>query len=942
MSGMIERVFRVDTELPMVRQRLRDVLVKGDRCAHCIRVELNRSGAPLTGLGQVHGYAVRPDGVTVVAEGSVADNCLEVTLPPACYDVPGRVELLVRAEKGDTILTALWLEMLVAGGVTDEAMDPGNIVPSLSDLLAQLGRMETATGAAEGLLDTLQPYAALAHLPLSWAVDTRIDVNTGLATADTNYCATLPIAIAGGFARQVDVLTACANDSSAAAFYDEEQQPISFANIYDGTGLSLARHVLDVPVGARYLRFSCRKKNNFYLSAAAFVKTPVSEVTAAIRDLTATRSELKDVQGALLQTGDQELTEQNACFEKRPGCYADTKGNLVAAAGFDTYVMQAAEEFHLYGTPVQLPSSKYVSVALFDGALGKAHFRKRYRSYKSENTMPTTASPLTVKRGTVLAVSVHAGLGFALMSDSGLAAGVLADGVQLGTRQLRQVEDALAGTLEGLDTRLSSLDARLVETGGFQLLTLRSTGWESRPGCYVDAKGNLVASSEYDTWVREAKADYALYAPAYDPEAYISLAVFGGEVASSQFVARYRSYKSENTLPHEAAPLHVNKGQLVAVTVWHGGEVRLYTDDAFAASTLAHGVVLGEAQLAQMNAYLPRSGGLFRVSSEGEDVFFYLPTDRANVTLRCRFSRVVDEAKRMDCWCLRTVQAMRGDAVLYPLVSEGNWELAVKQQGATDFVGGRQHGYEITTSITFRMDGAAWKPGGGGSMCRELAVEESSLLYDLGGRELARHEKRYTITAEGIELSQRLTWLQSTACDLSYVCMLPLVRGNDTVTPYQISDSCRDNLDFTDYAIGTPGFTGRPHEKKHGATRYWLWSTKTGVQADVACQIENEPESSISFVQNTANQYNKVYFSYCGENHPVKAGEVWRWRQKYRLNVCPPTASDAEGALRSALEATRPANQTTLQRLASLEASMTTAMEAIAELFHTGREGKRP
>ncbi len=79
---MIERVFRVDTELPMVRQRLRDVLVKGDRCAHRIRVELNRGGAPLTGLGQVHGYAVRPDGMTVVAEGSVADNRLEVTLPP--------------------------------------------------------------------------------------------------------------------------------------------------------------------------------------------------------------------------------------------------------------------------------------------------------------------------------------------------------------------------------------------------------------------------------------------------------------------------------------------------------------------------------------------------------------------------------------------------------------------------------------------------------------------------------------------------------------------------------------------------------------------------------------------------------------------------------------------------------------------------------------------
>ncbi len=940
MSGMIERVFRVDTKLPMVRQHLRDALVKGDRSAHRIRVELTRGDAPLTGLGQAYGYAVRPDGVTVVTEGTVTDNCLEVTLPPACYDVPGRVELLVRAEKGGTILTALWLEMLVAGGVTDETVDPGSIVPSLSDLLAQIGRMETASGKAEGLLETLQPYAALAHLPLTWAVDTRIDVKTGLATADANYCVTQPIAIAGGFAHQVEVLTACAKDSSAAAFYDEEQQPLSLTNIYDGTGASLARHVLDVPEGARYFRFSCQKKNDLYLGAVAFVKTPVSDVTAAIRDLTATRSELKDVQEALLQTGNQEMTEQNACFEKHPGCYVDGRGMLVTDAGFDTYVMQAAEDFHLYATPEQMPSGKYLSAAVFSGVLDKAYFRKRYRSFQTENTMPTAASPLAVKRGTVLAVSVHAGLGFALMSDSGLAAGVLSEGVRLGAGQLRQVEGALAGTLDDLDTRLSSLDTRLVETGGFQPLTLISAGWESHPGCYVHSNGELVASADYDTWVRKANADHDVYFPADVTGKYTSLALFNGELKASQYVARYRKNTTEDTLPTEAAPLHVTKGQLAAVTVWHGEEICLYSNDPFAASTLARGVMLGEAQLAQIDASLPRSGRMFRVDSEGEDMFFYLPTDRADMTLRYRFSRMVNEGRRLDCWCLRSVHAMQGATALYPVVTEGNWELAVKQHGAADFVGGRQHGYEITTGISFRMDGKAWKPGSGSSMCRELAVEETSLLYDLSGRELAQHEKRYTITAEGMELSQRLTWLQSTAFDQGYVCMLPLVRGHDTVTSYQVSDHCRDNLDFADYDISASGFTGRPHQKKHGVTRYWLWSTETGVQADVECRIENEPESSASFVQNTANMYNKVYFSYCGENHPVAAGEVWRWQQRYRLNIRPSTASGAEKALHLALEAVPPASQTMLQRLTSLETDMNTAMKAIAELFHAGRGGR--
>lgn len=75
----------------------------------------------------------------------------EIVLPAACYAVPGRFSLVINAKLGDTINTIYWACGTVARSSTDAIVDPGNVIPSLDDLLDQIAAMEEATAKAEAI-----------------------------------------------------------------------------------------------------------------------------------------------------------------------------------------------------------------------------------------------------------------------------------------------------------------------------------------------------------------------------------------------------------------------------------------------------------------------------------------------------------------------------------------------------------------------------------------------------------------------------------------------------------------------------------------------------------------------------------------------------------------------------------------------------------------------
>lgn len=93
-------------------------------------------------------HFIRPDGVTVVQTGTANGSSVVFTVSGACLETPGGAEVSVSLGTGDARLTVWAAEAVVRRSTTDSYADPSKIVPSLSDLLAQIDNMRTATAAA--------------------------------------------------------------------------------------------------------------------------------------------------------------------------------------------------------------------------------------------------------------------------------------------------------------------------------------------------------------------------------------------------------------------------------------------------------------------------------------------------------------------------------------------------------------------------------------------------------------------------------------------------------------------------------------------------------------------------------------------------------------------------------------------------------------------------
>lgn len=141
--------YNVNLDRGVVRQRLPVEFGTGDKEAHKIILTACRAAGvvDLTGAG-VMAYVNRNDGTSVVVDGSVEDGKAVVLLPEACYAVNGAVSIVVKLTMDETRATALWLDGHINRTSNGEVVDPGDVVPSLETLLAEIDNMRTATSEA--------------------------------------------------------------------------------------------------------------------------------------------------------------------------------------------------------------------------------------------------------------------------------------------------------------------------------------------------------------------------------------------------------------------------------------------------------------------------------------------------------------------------------------------------------------------------------------------------------------------------------------------------------------------------------------------------------------------------------------------------------------------------------------------------------------------------
>lgn len=137
------------------------LMLTGDNLAHTWRVRVFDGGGTVALTGAtVTGYFVRTDGNTVAVQGSVEGSTAIVTLAQACYAFEGDLKGVMRLTLGGKTVTLSVLTLMVRKVLTDAIIDPGNVIPSLEDLLAQIEAMETATAAEQGRVAAEQERAS--------------------------------------------------------------------------------------------------------------------------------------------------------------------------------------------------------------------------------------------------------------------------------------------------------------------------------------------------------------------------------------------------------------------------------------------------------------------------------------------------------------------------------------------------------------------------------------------------------------------------------------------------------------------------------------------------------------------------------------------------------------------------------------------------------------
>jgi hypothetical protein len=153
---VFETILQSDLQKMVNVKQLTGNLFSADNGGNKITVEILDGGAPATVSGSVYGYAIREDGKTVVIEGTLSGNKASIVLPASAYAVIGKLNIVIKV--GTATVGAC--QAYVYRTTTDAIVDPGSVVPDISELLAQIGACEEATTAANTAASAANTAAA--------------------------------------------------------------------------------------------------------------------------------------------------------------------------------------------------------------------------------------------------------------------------------------------------------------------------------------------------------------------------------------------------------------------------------------------------------------------------------------------------------------------------------------------------------------------------------------------------------------------------------------------------------------------------------------------------------------------------------------------------------------------------------------------------------------
>lgn len=267
------------------------------------------------------------------------------------------------------------------------------------------------------------------------------------------------------------------------------------------------------------------------------------------------------------------------------------------------------------------------------------------------------------------------------------------------------------------------------------------------------------------------------------------------------------------------------------------------------------------------------------------DIFMKGSNPTSNKYLRYRMQRKPNVEINSDVWRWNEVWEVQrtGEFTfsnIRQICNPGENELAIRQTGKADFMGGTAHGDEELFTVTALIDGSVTTLGETGQYrCRRVEFLQASNLYEEGTNKanlVAKDYRRIVFEAGEVELFHNIVWQASINLEDSYLTMLTLLRMNGAT---QISDKGYRSPLYLEEDISVADFT--PTNTKSNIAKA---SGPNGYSAEVEI-LEGWDKANREFNFSNSTSYNKFYFDFTGPNYQTQIGEVFSSRTRYKLDT---------------------------------------------------------
>ena len=569
--------------------------------------------------------------------------------------------------------------------------------------------------------------------------------------------------------------------------------------------------------------------------------------------------------------------DSTSFFTKITGMSASADGTnigLTSLAAYNSYSWEVQKPTKIYFDSNHI--SSYTSICYGNNYTGfennMFYCSNSVRKRTADNNLPTTEeTAITLNVGDIVVVTVNDGSSatIKMLEETYAFSDELSDFIETKTADTKNAVDFMIE--EGTITN--------------KINVATSTLFSKYSGYYADASGTNIGlvSGGYDSYSWEITSPIKVYFD--DPSnKYISIC-YGNNYTGFENNMFYcsnsvRKRTADNNLPTtEETAITLNVGDIVVVTVPIADTIglNLVTDGySFTDEAIEQIQEIASQEEAKKPLVVYNSA---QVNYETERLYIYIPSGVGYI--KYNFAHFVEQTSNANVWVIHPLYATDDSlSDRFALTTSGEFECALKLEGAPDFMGGSSHGSEIVKSIEFFVDGANVSPSSISSLTSFdiLRIVEQSELYDPSDETtlVAIHGKEYIFTRDKLTINQTVLWKKSESLVNSYLAMLPVAKTVTSEialnTNYQ-KTTISSNYGFyynADTAISwddTKGFSVRFSKPK------WEINGQNIVN-----------NNQFILTDNGGGQYNKQYFVCC-TGGTVAENDLWKTTTEYEFDI---------------------------------------------------------